>query len=229
MGKDGFELAFGFALVLDGEAFKHSWGVVGAEKIIDHHLVGAEVVVALEEQGGLVGVVADEQIDGVVVAVFQGLHGVFWQDDAVEYGPEGKAQGQGAVGLDHGQVGHGLCRGFPEFFKPLWAVVCAEDLGKVFPHGNGFCKVALGPGAEGSDGQDGAALNDGPVEQALGQRAEQQAGHTESAGGFAAQGDVFGIAAEGFNVFPHPLQRLDLGEEAEGARAAGFLFHGPEG
>ena len=229
MGKDGFELAFGFALVLDGEAFKHSGGVVGAEEIIDHHLVGAEVVVAFEEQGGLIGIVADEQIDGVIVSVFQGLHGVFWQDDAVKYRPEGKTQGQGAVGLDHGQVGHGLCRGFPKFFKPLWAVVCAEDLGKVFSHDDGFCKIALGPGAEGPDGQDGAALNDGPVEQALGQGAEQQTGHTEGAGGFAAQGDVFGIAAKGFDVFPHPLQRLNLVEEAEVADAAGFLCHGPEG
>ncbi len=58
------------------------------------------------------------------------------------------------------------------------------------------------------------AFGDGLTEQALGVRRRHQIENAEAASGFAGDGDVGGIAAEGRDVPLHPAQRLDLVEQA---------------
>lgn len=79
-------------------------------------------------------------------------------------------------------------------------------------------QVALGHqrgpfGAENRGG--GRGLGDGAVEQARRQRRGEQRGHAARAGGFAEDGDIARVAAEGRGIVAHPAQGGDLVVQAQ--------------
>jgi hypothetical protein len=69
------------------------------------------------------------------------------------------------------------------------------------------------------------------VEQAVGRLAGQQGADAHGPGGLAEHGDPVGVAAEGRHRVTHPLQAVDLVEEAEASiarfhRLTGIGTHG---
>ena len=71
----------------------------------------------------------------------------------------------------------------------------------------------------------GAALHDGPVEEALGTGRAEQREHAPGSGRLAEDRDVGGVAAEAGDVVADPFERSDLVEDAEVGGRTGVLDH----
>ena len=185
------------------------FGVIAQHRAQSFHVILRIYLAHEGEHVRLVGVIAVQQLFLVVFAALVSKIRLLCDGVAVHrHGAVGMAGIHQLFGGHGSQLLHG---GNAEFRKDIVAHV----------HG----ALQRTEGVIGLSGGNAAAFGNGVAEQPLGQRRYTQGVHAGGARGFARDGNLLGVAAEGRDIVVHPLQRPDLIQQAvvTGGAVFGFL------